>query len=118
MDDKLRAMARQAVVDADPAGVGGVRMQAVKLLRERDDKRRRMQDYIGAINWALEHRPAADLPDGSVVATTQQVWIKDHPDSDHQWSCSDGCPSDDADIDRYLELGLQVLRVGTGKDGL
>ena len=50
------------------------------------------------------------------IATTQQAWIKDHPDQDHEWSCTDGDPSTNDEIDRYLAMDLQVLRVGTGKD--
>jgi hypothetical protein len=114
VDEKLRELARQAVADADPNGPGGHRMQAVKLLRERDGKRLRMQDYIAAANWALEHRSAADLPDGSVVASTEHAFIKDHPDHDRQWSCTDGETANDEEIDRYLSLGATVLRVGTG----
>jgi hypothetical protein len=109
VDDKLREMARQACADT-----GYDEMAADELLGERHPDVS-LHDRNRALDYALANRPAAHLPDGSVVATTQQVWIKDYPDSDHQWSCSDGCPSDDTDIDRYLALDLQVLRVGTGK---
>jgi hypothetical protein len=115
VDDELREMARQALADVDPDGPGGVRMQAVKLLRERDDKRHRMEDYIGAVNWALEHPRAADLPARSVVASTETVFIKTDPTGRMPWACSDLGRATDEAIDRYLGLGARVLRVGTGE---
>jgi len=118
VDDKLRAMARQAVADADPNGPGGVMLQAVKLLRDRDNKANRLQDYIDVVRWALDHRRAADLPVGSVVAITDTVFIKAiqfkyQPDA---WQGTNGGICWDRAIDEHLERGAVVLRVGTGKD--
>jgi hypothetical protein len=56
----LRDLAVKAVADADPDGPGGRRLQAVKILRERDGKRRQLRDYVVAVDSALA-RPATKL---------------------------------------------------------
>jgi hypothetical protein len=56
----LRDLAMKVVADADPDGPGGRRLQAVKILRDRDGKRRQLRDYIAAVDWALA-RPTTTL---------------------------------------------------------
>jgi hypothetical protein len=112
VDDKLRAMARQAIADTEPNASGGVKMRAIKLLWERTGKTERLQDCVAAVQSALD-RPAADLPIDSIVARTHVVYIKTGP----LWHSTNGSTHTDADIDRYLtENRTRVLRVGTGED--
>lgn len=63
---------------------------------------------------------AADLPEGSVVATEQVAWIKEARFIDVPWTCSQrGELVGNRDVDRALADGAQVLRVGTGtEDGV
>lgn len=60
---------------------------------------------------------AADLPEGSVVATEDRAWIKSNPWPLYPWNGSDGSEYDDQMVDEALANGAQVLRVGTGKEG-
>jgi hypothetical protein len=46
----LRDLAMKAVADADPDRPGGRRLQAVKILRDGDGKRRQLRDYIAAVD--------------------------------------------------------------------
>lgn len=106
MDGKLKDMARQALADA-----GRDDVRAMDLLELRTDGRYRLREYNDALDWALAHEPAADMPDGTVIARTHVVYIKYRP----KWHSTNGTKHADADIDRYLAAGAQVLRVGTGE---
>lgn len=118
MDDRLRAMARQALADTRAYPAKEHRLRAVALLRHRDDERPRprLNVYVDAITWAMEHPSAADLPDLSIVATRARVFIKDHPIAQAAWSATPAGVASDEEIDGCLKLGAQVLRVGTGRD--
>ena len=117
MDDKLKQMARQAVADADQTWTDNVLLRAVQLLRERDRERLTIDEYLAAVDWAMTHPAAADLPGGSVVASPSVAFIKDRLVPDRPWSCTDGGHAPDEEIDRYLGLNAKVLRVGTGEEG-
>lgn len=55
---------------------------------------------------------AADLPVGSVVATSEDALIK----GSAAWTCTfDDLPYSDAGIDEVLTRGAAVLRVGDGR---
>jgi hypothetical protein len=116
MPTNLQTQALAAVHDA-PDGPPDRRLQAVKLLRERTDKAYSMREYVEAVDWALEHRSGADLPDGSVVANDRKVWIKTHPALHYQWMTTDGTCGQNHNVDEALTNGATVLRVGTGKEG-
>lgn len=112
--EALRALARQAVADADARDPGGLRKPlAVKLLRDADGKARMLAEYVAAVNWALEHPGAADLPDSSVVAWFNRVYVKDHPTKTAQWRATNGGYYSDEQVDECLVDGAAVLRVGT-----
>ncbi len=59
---------------------------------------------------------AADLPEGSIVATRNKVWIRNWPSRTAAWRCSDGGRYNDVvlqrDLDAYAEV--HVLRLGYG----
>jgi hypothetical protein len=61
---------------------------------------------------------AADLPEGSVVATTKRVWIKrrDRIDGPY-WIAAEAYafPVSNLAIDSELRHGADVLRVGDGQ---
>lgn len=120
MDDRLRAMARQAVADAGtrPAGVDELRhtLTAVRILRDADGRRLTLPEYVTVIKWAEDHPAAAEMAAGSVVASDDIAFIKTDPDDRLPWACTDGGRATDEAIDRYLGLGASALRVGTGKD--
>jgi hypothetical protein len=77
-----------------------------------------------AVDWALDHKDAASLPAGTVVATADTVYIKDGHDPDHPWreaTCGSmyANVTRDSEIDEALTDGTaEVLRIGTGKDTL
>jgi hypothetical protein len=56
VDRELQQLAVKAVADADPDGPGGRRLQAVKIVRDRDGKRHQLRDYIAAVDWALSRQ--------------------------------------------------------------
>lgn len=114
--DDLKALARKALADADPEGPGGIKLQAIKLVRDADGKQHSLREYIAAIDWAQAHPHAADLPDGSIVATWNLVFIKARPAEWGQWRSTNGRRVYDAHVDEKPAAGAQVLRVGTGKD--
>lgn len=58
---------------------------------------------------------AADLPDGSIVATRTTVYIKTHPTKWAQWRGTNGEHAPDPFIDSDLADGATVLRVGYGE---
>lgn len=55
---------------------------------------------------------AADLPDGSVVATESVAYIKTNPAAWAQWRGTDGGYWSDAAVDERLRQEGQVLRYG------
>jgi hypothetical protein len=57
---------------------------------------------------------AAELPDLSVVATRDRVWIRNHPTDIEQWRCVDGSRAADWLIDVLLGEEATVLRIGDG----
>jgi hypothetical protein len=57
---------------------------------------------------------AAELPDLSVVATRDRVWIRNHPTDIEQWRCVDGSRAADWLIDVLLGEEAVVLRIGDG----
>ncbi len=60
------------------------------------------------------HSAAADLPDGSVVATNDKVWIKNNPSMYSPWRTTAGSFEDDRFVQDVLDSGrATVLRVGT-----
>jgi hypothetical protein len=63
-------------------------------------------------------RRAADLPQGSVVATTRHVWIKEDASSINPWAgyCETVRALSDDYIDDRLADGAEVLRVGSGTE--
>jgi hypothetical protein len=61
---------------------------------------------------------AADLPEGSVVATPTIAWIMTHPGSDGPWRSTSelGGSVNDERVQLELDLGrATVLRYGTGQ---
>lgn len=65
----------------------------------------------------MEENRAVDLPVGSVIATTYQVWIKRAaygPHTTSRWVPGDW---DDDGMDRALADGAVVLRHGDGQEG-
>lgn len=62
---------------------------------------------------------AADLPEGSVVATDITVWMasRDADERGPRWDGLLGSETDDDAIDRLLATGARVLRVGNGQEG-
>jgi hypothetical protein len=81
-----------------------------------------------AVDWALDHKDAASLPTGTVVATTDVAYIKEDPETvttlysapgtePRPWSGCWGEDASNAAVDAMLADGTaEVLRIGTGKD--
>jgi hypothetical protein len=59
---------------------------------------------------------AADLPEGSTVATDRKAFIKNHPTLTAPWRGTDGGYHGDWSVQKALDAGAQVLRVGDGTD--
>jgi hypothetical protein len=59
---------------------------------------------------------AADLPEGSEVRHAGRTYRRDRASSDGWWSPPEGYYMDQ-EIDRLLNAGAVVLRVGTGQEG-
>ena len=57
---------------------------------------------------------AADLSDGTVIATAEVAYIKNHPSRWSQWRGTNGGHLSDAHLDERLASGAQVLRIGDG----
>ncbi len=55
---------------------------------------------------------AADLPDGSIVAARDRVWIRTHPTPTAPWRNTYGGYSGDWEVDKALAAGAVVLRMG------
>lgn len=120
MTADLRALAFDAVRRA-PDEPGSRKLQAVRLLRNDVGDGHRLAELVAAVDWALARPPASELPEGSVVATSDQVWIARRDNRcGHQieprWDGSFSGTTHDRHIDEMLTTGAQVLRVGTGKD--
>jgi hypothetical protein len=71
----------------------------------------------------IDQPSAADLPVGSVVAANNKAWIKkSRPDGPRSvetyWIATEtyAIPAADRAIDRALDNGAMVLRVGDGED--
>lgn len=60
---------------------------------------------------------AADLPDGSIVAAENVVYIKNHPTEWSQWRGTNAGHFGDWRINEELANGARVLRVGYDKEG-
>jgi hypothetical protein len=63
---------------------------------------------------------AAELPEGSVVATDRKAWIKVYPGSDAPWRSTSnlGVGVNNERVQHELDTGRgTVLRVGTGQEG-
>ncbi len=58
---------------------------------------------------------AADLPEGSVVATANFAYMKRDPWCDPPWESNSGARLSDSDMQDLLARGAKVLRVG--RDG-
>ncbi len=58
---------------------------------------------------------AADLPDGSVVADRDVVYIKNHPSKTAQWRGTNGGYVGDWRVDQALAEGAAVVRHGYGE---
>lgn len=56
---------------------------------------------------------AADLPDGTIVASRYVAHIKQSHDN---WQCTNGNRPRDAAIDADLRMGAEVLRHGYGEE--
>lgn len=114
--------AAQMAVAQHPGKEGTeLRVLATRTLREKTGCD--VQTGIRAVDWAIANRilSAAEMPDGSVVATELKAWIKmQHPKVENQpvWLATgdDGLPwALNRDIDRLLAAGeAAVLRVGSG----
>lgn len=65
-----------------------------------------------------DQRSAADLPNGSVVASENTVWIARIPaDGSPRWEGNLGALATDDAVDHLLNtVGAQILRVGTGRE--
>lgn len=117
MATDLQLRARQAVAGIDPSHPSGIKLPAIKVLRDatRGD-RYSLADLKAAVEWAIDNPEvrAADLPDGSVVANHRKAWIKNHPALHYPWSTTDGSVGQDHNVDDALANGATVLRVGTG----
>lgn len=59
---------------------------------------------------------AADLPEGSIVANRDKVWIKNHPSHYCPWRSSYGSHEYDVHVDQALADGATVLRHGYGEE--
>jgi hypothetical protein len=57
---------------------------------------------------------AADLPDGSIVATHDAVYIKTNPTKWSAWRSTWGGYHSDRDVQDRLVEGATVLRIGDG----
>jgi hypothetical protein len=115
MATELQLRALRAVADAPDEP--GRKLRAVKLLRDADGAERGLREYIAAIDWALAHPAATDLPDGSVVAVGDVVYIKNHPSDWCQWRGTNGSHVTDRQVDEDMPSGVEVLRVGYGEKG-
>jgi len=94
---------------------GSERIRAVKHLY--DATGMRLSECVPLLKWAEERSgSAADLPDGSVVARRDAVYIKNHPNDWHEWRSTSRGYADNFTVDGYLRDGAVVLRVGYGKE--
>jgi hypothetical protein len=64
---------------------------------------------------AEEVATAADLPDGSIVATADKAYIKNHPTPDAPWRGTNGGRHGDWQVQEALQSGeATVVRIGDG----
>jgi hypothetical protein len=74
-------------------------------------------EEAGLLPTGPAHR-AADLSEGSVVATDKVAWIKESQFLDVPWTSSQrGNLVGNRVVDEALARGARVLRVGTGREG-
>jgi hypothetical protein len=78
------------------------------------------EDIIAALRQAIGKESvvvvrAADLPDGSIIAARNVVYIKNRPSTYSQWCSTRGAYLADSLVDQYLHEGATVLRVGYGE---
>jgi hypothetical protein len=111
---KARAEARPRPVD--PHGAPPVSLLlAIKFLREETGLG--IRECKPLVEWAMPRTQSADaLPDGSVVAKRNVVYVKNHPTATAQWRGSNGGYFGDWKVDDALREGAVVLRVGYGKE--
>ncbi len=57
---------------------------------------------------------AADLPEGSIVASRIKVWIKTFPSDYSDWRATTGAYEHNRYVDEALASGATVLRHGYG----
>jgi hypothetical protein len=88
----------------------------------------RVDEVRAAVDWALDHKDAASLPAGTVVATKDAAYVKDDPcdittlftvdpSKSRPWSADWGADASDDCIGHMLADGTaEVLRIGTRKD--
>lgn len=105
---ELQVAARRALAERD-----GDKLTAIGYLRSLRTGAS-LQNCVEAVEWALSNPKvsADDLPDGSVVADFNRVWIKNHPTSWSQWRCTNGGHYDNASVNDELASGATVLRLG------
>ena len=110
----LNSLALQVVADA-PADIRDDKIALIKELRQRDGQLRKLREYLDAIDWALTCPAAADLPEGSIVATLRAAVFKNGAQG--PWSSTGTLFRNwsDDEVDQMLRNGLAtVLRVGYG----
>ena len=118
MDSRLQIAARAAVAQAvseQPDRPEVHRPLAAKILREKVGGD--LRDVVRAVDWAIANPEvrAADLPFGSVVAWGHSVFFKSSSGPSAGWDETGNANcAPNVLIDKVLQAGAVVLRVGTG----